>query len=291
MRPFDELHPTVLLLWPMSVMLISVFTVNPVIQFIALTGGLMLCALLGCLKTSDTVFYLTMFLLISVTNPLFTHEGSTPVLFINGTPMTLEAAVYGILLAAMLVGVMLWCKAFNAVLKNEKILYLFGGIMPKTALIISAVLRFVPLLLRRFKSVSAARSASGEMQNDDYISKVKSMCSIFTAVLAWSLESSVDTVTSMKARGYGTHERTCYHRFKFTYRDAIMSAMCVLSTATVVAGIASGSMDFECYPSITAAKASAFSALCYTAFAVLSFAPFLIESNVRLRWKYYRSKI
>ncbi len=291
MRSFAELHPTVLLLWLLSVMLISVFAVNPAIQLIALTGGLLLCVALECFKIGDAVFCLLMFLLTAITNPLFTHEGVTPLLFINGTPITLEATIYGILLAAVLISVMLWCKAFNAVFKSEKILYLLGGIMPKTALIISAVLRFVPLLLKRFKSVSAARSASGEMQKDDYISKIKNISRIFNAVLAWSLESSVDTVASMKARGFGTHERTNYHRFKFTSRDAVMLAICILTLSAVVAGIATGCIGFECYPSVNIPTVSGCSVLCYAAFALLSFMPFLIELKVRLKWKFYRSKI
>lgn len=40
-------------------------------------------------------FYVSMFLLVAVTNPLFSHNGVTPLFYLNGNPVTLEAFVYG----------------------------------------------------------------------------------------------------------------------------------------------------------------------------------------------------
>ena len=45
---------------------------------------------------SDMGFYLPLFLLVAVTNPLFSHNGVTPLFFMNGNPVTLEAVVYGV---------------------------------------------------------------------------------------------------------------------------------------------------------------------------------------------------
>ena len=41
-------------------------------------------------------FYVPLFLLVAVTNPLFSHNGVTPLFFLNGNPVTLEALLYGV---------------------------------------------------------------------------------------------------------------------------------------------------------------------------------------------------
>lgn len=71
---------------------------NPVIQLTALLGGIMFSLMLVRKKAvlSDMGFYLPLFLLVAVTNPLFSHNGVTPLFFMNGNPVTLEAVVYGV---------------------------------------------------------------------------------------------------------------------------------------------------------------------------------------------------
>lgn len=96
-----------------------------------------------------------MFLLVAVTNPLFSHNGVTPLFYLNGNPVTLEAFVYGAAIAVMVVGVMLWCRCYSAVMTSDKFLYLFGRAIPKLALVLSMALRFIPM----FKRGSFTRSA------------------------------------------------------------------------------------------------------------------------------------
>lgn len=80
---------------------------------------------------SDMGFYLPLFLLVAVTNPLFSHNGVTPLFFMNGNPVTLEAVVYGVFISVMVVGVLFWCKCYNEIMTEDKFLYLFGRIIPK----------------------------------------------------------------------------------------------------------------------------------------------------------------
>lgn len=291
MRSFADLHPAVLLLSLVGIIITSVFATNPVIQLIALISGLLTAALYGRIKSSQIIFYCTIFILTAFTNPLFSHRGATPLLFINDSPITLEAFVYGLLIAAMLVSVMLWCTAFNMLITADKILCIFGKIAPQTALVFSSVLRLVPLLIRRFKAVTAARRASGATGDDNYMSKVKSASSAFTAVIAWSLENSVDTVASMNARGYGAKKRTHYQIYRFTFRDALSLVLCVLLLGIVICGMSLGYTAFECYPSITAISFSPFAVICYAAFAALAFMPSAIEITARLKWRYCLSKV
>ena len=74
MKAFDHYHPFVLFVY-----------------FLALLGG----AAFSVITTKkgerrgDFAFYLFMFFLVAVTNPLFSHNGVTPLFFLNGNPVTL----------------------------------------------------------------------------------------------------------------------------------------------------------------------------------------------------------
>jgi hypothetical protein len=97
---------------------------NPVIQLTALLGGIMFSLMLVRKKAilSDMGFYLPLFLLVAVTNPLFSHNGVTPLFFMNGNPVTLEAVVYGVFISVMVVGVLFWCKCYNEIMTEDKFL-------------------------------------------------------------------------------------------------------------------------------------------------------------------------
>ena len=83
MKGFSCLNPRVLTAYFLSVLLISMFIWNPVIQIISLLGGLLFLSTLTNVKEfiSDIGFYIILFMLITVTNPLFSHNGETPLFF------------------------------------------------------------------------------------------------------------------------------------------------------------------------------------------------------------------
>lgn len=95
--------------------------------------------------------------MIAVINPLFSHNGVTPLFFLNGNPVTLEAVLYGLDIAVMLVAVLYWFKGYNHVMTSDKFLFLFGRAIPRLALVLSTALRFVPLLKVQIRRVSRAQ--------------------------------------------------------------------------------------------------------------------------------------
>ncbi len=97
MKAFGNVHPFVLLVYFLSVLTVAMFAANPVLSLTALLGGILFCAMLvrRSLVPGDIGFYVPLFLLVAVTNPLFSHNGVTPLFFLNGNPVTLEALLYG----------------------------------------------------------------------------------------------------------------------------------------------------------------------------------------------------
>ena len=109
MKAFAGVHPLVLLIYFLSVLIVTMFVTNPVLSLLALLGAVLFCTTGARRDTvaGDIGFYLPMFLLVAITNPLFSHNGVTPLFFLNGNPVTLEAFVYGAAIAVTVIGAML----------------------------------------------------------------------------------------------------------------------------------------------------------------------------------------
>lgn len=293
MKAFGNYHPLVLFVYFLSVLLIAMFAANPVLSTEALLGGcLFSCMLQRRRKTlGDIGFYLPLFIMIAITNPLFSHNGVTPLFFLNGNPVTLEAFVYGIFIAVMLVGVMLWCKCYSEIMTSDKFLYLFGRVIPKLSLILSMALRFIPMFRRQMHRVNRAQRAMGFYSQESFADKIKNGMRVFTAMISWSLENSMETSASMKARGYGLKGRTNFSIFRFSFNDAVLLATVVLLLLITVTGMAFGLTEFYYYPRISGLDLSLGSIIIYAVFGILTLLPFIIEVKETVRWKYYVSKI
>lgn len=293
MKALENRHPIPLFVYFLSEILVCAFVWNPVLQLTALVGAALFCMLLQSRKAivADLGFYLPLFCMIAVTNPLFSHNGVTPLFFLNGNPVTLEAFLYGFAIAVMIVAVLLWCKGAHEVISNDKFLYLFGKVTPKLSLVLSMALRFVPLFRRQMHKVSRAQKAMGLYTSKSYTDRLKSALRVFSAMIAWSMENAMETAASMQARGYGLKGRTHFSLFRFRPHDAVLLAVSVGLLSITLAGVASGQTAFHFYPRTSIPDSAPFAVLVYVAFGVLSFLPFLVEVKENLQWKYYRSKI
>lgn len=287
MHTFAGYHPAVLLLYFAEVLLAAMFTANPVLLGLALLGGVSFCTLLERPRDfwRNMAFYIPLFLMIAVTNPLFSHNGATPLFFLNGNPVTLEAVFYGLDIAAMLVAVLYWFKCWNHIMTSDKLLFLFGRALPKLSLLLSMALRFVPLFKAQFKKIHQTQKAMGLYAGNSYTDRLRSVVRVFSAMLTWALENAVDTGDSMKARGYGLRGRSHFALFRFTARDGLLLGAALLLLSLVLPGMAAGETAFLFYPRVTPLRLTPFALLSYIAYGVLAFLPFLLELLENIRWK------
>ena len=290
---FPSYHPTVLAVYFLSVLLITMFTTNPILLGIAFLGGIgfYLKRDKETRSVKSLCFYLLFFILVSITNPLFSHNGVTPLFFLNGNPVTLEALLYGFDIGLMLIAVIFWFKCFNLVITEEKLLFLFGRSSPKLALLISSVLRFIPLLKEQSKKIRQTQTSMGLFSGDAWIDKLKGTVRVYSSLITWALENAVDTGSSMKARGYGLRGRSVYSLYRFRCADGVMLLLLLGLDTVICSALALGRLAFEFYPQIDVFEFDIHSTAALMAFAILSFLPFIFEVKEDLQWKYYRSKI
>lgn len=292
---FSKLHPVVNFTFFAFVLVLSMFVMNPVCLALSLVCAFVNAVYLNGIKTVKLClkFILPMALLIILINPVFNHQGVTIITYFPwDNPLTLESIVYGIASAALLSSVVLWFSVFNSVITSDKLVYLFGRIIPSLSLVLSMALRFVPKFSAQFKNVRNAQRCIGrDISNGSLINRIKNGIRIISIMLSWSMENAIETADSMKSRGFGLKGRTAYSIYKFDRRDLILLIIVAMLGILVSVSVITGVIDFNYYPSIKGNITDALALAIFFLYGILMLIPTILNAREGIRWKRLRSAI
>lgn len=292
MRRLEECNPTVITVYFLAMIFVLMFSQNPVLLIIGAVGAFMYFILRSKeSKFSSHMLYLALFAILTVINPLTSHNGMTVLFVINDSPITLEATVYGAVNAGIVVTVLYLFRSFGSIMTRDKLLYVFGKLSPRLALVLSMSLRYVTLFKNRARRISESQRALGLYKDENIIDKIKGDLRVFSILITWALENGITTADSMSARAYGKHKRTYYSIFGFSFYDATILGITVVCTALTLLGMATGALDFVFYPSIKLAAQTPVSVISYAAYGILAMLPTITETEEKLKWKYLQSRI
>lgn len=236
---FKRFHPVTQLVFFVFVFAFSLISSDPLSLSVCLLCSSFYTVKLQKKKAAVYIakVILPLILLITVFNGIFAHYGVT-VLFTpkSGNNITLEAFACGFANAVKFACMLLWLECFNEILTSDKIIFLFGRLSPKTALVISSVLRFIPLIRSQSAQISATQKGIGNSPDaHGFIGKTKNAARRLSILVSWTLERGIDTADSMRARGYGLRGRTSYNSYTFTLQDALLLAFCAVDTIVMFA--------------------------------------------------------
>jgi energy-coupling factor transport system permease protein len=293
MTSFSTFHPAVIFVYYMSVLIVTMFSINPIILGLSLLGSLLLFLVTVPVRKflQDIGFYILVFLLIAITNPIFSHNGETILFFLNDNPVTFEAIIYGVVIAMMLIAVIFWSKMYSEIMTSDKFIYLFGKIIPKLALVISMALRFIPMFKQQLKKINQAQKTLGLYTSDSITDRVLGGIRVFNSVWTWSLENAIHQADSMKARGYGLKGRTNFSLFKIENRDKFTFIFMTILFIYIMLGFFHHLYDFTFYPTISSLVVTKSNLVHFVSVFVLMVFPFIIEVKENIQWKLLRSKI
>lgn len=293
MKTVSSFHPAALFLYFVAVLVITMFTRHPVVLGASLLGAVLFYGTLVPPRVflRNLAFYFFVFLLLALTNPIFVHSGATPLFFMNGNPVTLEAVVAGAVNAGMIVAVLFWFKCYTVVMTSDKFVYLFGKVSPKVALMVAMALRFVPAMKDQMGRIRAAQKTMGLYTSRSVTDRLRSNVRVFSALLGWALENAVETADSMRARGYGLKGRSHFSVFIFRPRDGLLAAFAAAVLAALLLGLRAGALAFDFYPTVTPLALTPLHLVLFLAALSLMLLPCILEAEGDLHWKYLRSTV
>lgn len=234
---FSKCHPLTNLLFFLGAIGFSVVIQHPAYLAVGFLGAGSYYLLLNGKKGWRLILGLIpLFVVLSSINPLLNTEGETVLFLLLGRPYTLEALIYGMVIAGMLVLMILWFGCYSAVLTSDKFICLFGSLIPSLSLLLVMVLRMIPNLMRKARQISGARRCIGrgaaeQMSNRE---KLHDSMNILSSLTDWALEGSIVTADSMRSRGYGAAKRTSFQIYRMTALDAVLIALMALLAVLVI---------------------------------------------------------
>lgn len=280
---FSKFHP---LLHTAFFMLVFVFVLsinNPIYSAVSFVTALIYSARLNGKLFSSIRFSVAVLIFVSAFNMLFAHYGVTELFTIKDTRFTLEALFYGFNQGLVLCSVMLWFGAFSRIMDSEKVVYILR-FTPKIALIFSMILGFVPRFTKKLEDIRDAQLGlnGGASSNK----KFRQALDNFSALISYSLESSIITADSMTARGYNPRA-VRGGRYKFRVDDFVLMAVIIAIAALVLVQKGAGNISFVFDPMIYSESFS-ISAIC--GFAVFQLLPIIIDLWEDALWKLSNAK-
>ncbi|WP_321421188.1 energy-coupling factor transporter transmembrane component T [uncultured Methanobacterium sp.] len=284
------IHPAVYVLYYFILIIFAFLYNDPyyLISFLILIS--VLIALQGISQEFKSIikFFIPMSILIIILNPLTSHVGTTQIYIMGNFSITLEALVYGILMSVSLLIILLIFSSYNRAVSYQEMLYLFSKHFPHISMVIIMTLRFVPLLSYRLTEVNKVSRFNEKKTTDgkgeSRIEKIKKTANMLAVVVSWSLEESMLTAKSMKARGYGIKRRTNYLSYKIKKIDYIFFLFIGITVMISIFGLLEGYGRIEVYPTISFNISENVLSIYYLAFLFLLSPIIYLEVKERLLW-------
>lgn len=117
------------------------------------------------------------------------------------------------------------------------------------------------------------------------IKEAKTLGKIMGITVSWSLEESMFTAKSMKARGYNATERTSYLSYKFGNADYAFIALIIVTVGIIIVGLLHGVGMINIYPSIDFKFSNLPFNIYYLAFIVFLLPLIYLEIKERILWR------
>lgn len=245
-----RIHPGIFIVYFMILIVFAFLFNNP---YYILTFGVMILALITLqgsvseIKSTAKVF-LPLVLFITILNMFFSHVGNTHIYIYGTYYVTLEAIIYGIIMAITFFLVTLTFLAYNTYVSYQDMLYVFSKKYPNISMIIIMSLRFVPLIQKRSKELHELSKLKNNNEKISYREKLSQLIHNLGLVVSWSLEEAMQTASSMKARGYNITKRTSYLEYKFNKIDVVLAIVILTTVIVSLIGLYNGIGSILIYP-------------------------------------------
>lgn len=290
---FSRFHPINNFIYFAAVITFSAIYREPGLLIISLFCASVYSLYLSGRKSLSLSFkvILPIALFAALINALFNHNGMTVLCYFpTGNPLTLESIVFGICAALLLSCVILWFFCLNKVITSDKFIYLFGRIIPSLSLVLSMILRYVPLFKEQHQRVSAAQKSLENCTDKSLKTRLRHSLNVFSIMLTWSLENSILTADSMNSRGYGIKGRTAFSYYKFYFRDGVLLVFQLALITLQIMLTVFGCSKVEFYP-FYEYQINAVKIFGYISYSLICLLPIIINLTEDIKWNYFRSRI
>lgn len=290
---FGSSHPIITFTYFMLMVVFSMIFLHPLWMLLSFGGAFLYSLFLKGRKALLFFggFVLPVMVVSALINPLFNHQGMTILFYFRDNPITAESIAYGIATGFMFGSILLWFSCYNVVITSDKLIHLFGKLMPGLSLIFAMILRFIPKFRAQIRVIAGGQRAIGRFsEKAGLLQRIKSGMKILSIMVTWALENGIDTADSMKARGYGLPGRSSYALYRFDSRDRNRSlVLSLLLILLIFAGLqGQGTMTY--FPFLQIPPLGRVGIAGTVAYGALCLSPLMMGMAENWRWKRLESE-
>lgn len=275
MEAFARLHPAVILFYYVVGVWLMVWIGHPL-----LCGGIWLVCLIdyGCMEGRRKLFRtlmggLSVACFCLVVNPILNRRGVTLLFLVGRFRITGESVLYGGNMAVILLASLMIFSCMSHYMSAEKIMALFGRRFPSFALLFSMILRLVPKAGHDFREMTSRHG---------------SCPAVWSALLGFMLEDSMERSIAMQNRGYGSRCRSSYYARPCTKEDIVLLAGMALLVIPMVIYLHIHPVSVRFFPSV---RIETMPMLVWGLLFLFYMIPLLWRGKDELQWYLSRQKI
>ncbi|MCW3015685.1 MAG: energy-coupling factor transporter transrane protein EcfT [Solirubrobacterales bacterium] len=198
-------------------------------------------------------FALPLALFFALINPFVVREGLTVFARLGEVPpfgqvdLTVEALVYGLVLGARVLVVMLGFALFSAAVDPDELLRLLRHVSMHSAMTAVLATRLIPVLTRDARRLEEARRCRADGGGTGPLARL----AVVRAVSSGALDRAVDVAATLEVRGYGLDVgRVARLREPWSRHDRAFAAAAAVITGLTVWVLATEVADFGAYPTL-----------------------------------------
>ncbi|HMI68851.1 MAG TPA: energy-coupling factor transporter transmembrane component T [Solirubrobacteraceae bacterium] len=221
-------------------------------------------------------FTLPLVILVTLVNALVVRDGLTVFARLGELPpfgridLTVEALVFGLVLGARVMVVVMCCALFTAAVDPDEMLRLFRRVSFRSALTAALATRLIPVLARDARRMADARACRPHPGP---------RVAVLRAVATGALDRAIDVAATLEVRGYGAAGAARPARAPWSRHDLAFAAATVVIVASSVSARIVGVADFDAYPSLSV-PFGAVELVFAAALVLVAVAPFLDRRGI-----------
>ncbi len=223
------------------------------------------------------LFALPLGLAIALINALVTRDGLTVIVRLGQLPVlghtdvTLEATVYGGILALRAVALVMCAVLYTTAVDPDEVLRLFRRVSFRSALTATLATRMIPLLARDARRLAdAQRCRPGRPPTRAQLMRVAT---------TGMLDRALEVAAALEVRGYGAARRPPRRRRPYSRHDIAFGASAAAVLALALAARALDFAPFAAYPALHCSTGASTIALA-AAIVIVALAPFIDRRGI-----------
>jgi len=286
MPGFFTINPYAAIAFFIPVTVFSMVFMHPMYVCINVVLSFAACMMLAKKETLASIKFTMAFgAVIALMNPLFNDGGNTVLFTYFGRNYTLQALVYGCIMAGILISCINWFACMGKVITNDKFIYIMGGRLPNLSAVLSMVISLVPFFQSKLAEISRLQKT---IINSD---KKTNAFRALNVATSYAFEHAVNLSISMKNRAFGTGRKTQYAKYRIRKSDIVFMTVIFILTAVTAAGCFSPATTAEIIPRIILPEGGKKETAGIVCYIILLLLPVITTVCEEIQWRYLKSKI